>query len=154
MVVTQLRRSTLPLHGFLAKAASRQEGSRQYTLFLVHTGEEIPFSSEMPQGDWIRAGRFWFNPDALIKGYDSIHEAGRQKGLLMIDEVGPLEMKGQVWGKGIEESLAANVPMLWTVRQSLLDAVLRHWSIKDYIRFGIQKTHPQHAARVILENIY
>jgi iron complex transport system ATP-binding protein len=56
----------------------------------------------------------------------------RDPDLLVIDEVGPMELKGDGWSKTLD-TLAQNssVTQLWIVRQQILNEVSERWKIPN-----------------------
>ena len=60
------------------------------------------------------------------------------KQLIVIDEIGPLEVRGQGWCRAIDE-LTDNftIPHLWVVRKSLVQKISRKWNIGDAWVFDI-----------------
>lgn len=110
------------------------EGRRsEFWLENIHTGEQIPMGSERVMEGWKKYRRFYFNPQAFLTGEVWIQNAvSEQADLLVLDEVGPMELEGQGW-YGILEKLQNNsgIKQLWTVREKLVPEVCRRWNIPD-----------------------
>jgi len=50
--------------------------------------------------------------------------------VIIIDEVGPLELEGRGWASILEELMKeTEMVQLWTVRESILESVMEQWSI-------------------------
>jgi nucleoside-triphosphatase THEP1 len=50
--------------------------------------------------------------------------------MIVIDELGPLELSGRGWAPAIERILIESPkPMIWTVRRSLLTKISHKWNI-------------------------
>jgi nucleoside-triphosphatase THEP1 len=70
--------------------------------------------------------------------------------LVIIDEVGPLEMNNGGWGQVIERLTRDHtIPLLWIVRSSLLDRALRKWDIGDTYVIDICKDQEEEACRLV-----
>ena len=53
------------------------------------------------------------------------------KDVLVIDEVGSLELKGQGWARAIEGILKeSSMPQVWAVRYRLVNAVQTAWNFR------------------------
>ena len=66
----------------------------------------------------------------------------RLKKIMVIDELGPFELKGQGWARAMDKlQQYCQGPMIWVVRESLIDDMLQRWPVNDYtiIRAGDQK---------------
>ena len=119
--------------GFLCPG-SFSEGKRSaFTLMDLETGSRIPMGDVNEQKGWVKFRRFFFNPEAFIQGELWIQSCFKKDpGLLVIDEVGPMELEGGGWAKTLD-TLAQNstVAQLWMVRQEIVQEVLRKWSIPE-----------------------
>jgi hypothetical protein len=80
---------------------------------------------------WIRFRRFCFNPEAVKEG-ERIIRKGIEKGvdLVVLDEVGPLELEGGGWSPllGFLEKQHSTM-QLWVAREGLLEDISHRWSI-------------------------
>jgi len=72
-----------------------------------------------------KAGPFTFISDGLKLGNTSLStEATKTADLIIVDEFGPLELKGQGWRKNVDSLLAcSDALILLVVRQGLVDQV-------------------------------
>ena len=58
--------------------------------------------------------------------------------LLVIDEVGPVELKGRGWADEIERLVnTSHIMQLWVVRKPILKKVIRQWNIGDVMLVDI-----------------
>ncbi|NQV29273.1 MAG: hypothetical protein HQ508_00155 [Candidatus Marinimicrobia bacterium] len=84
----------------------------------------------------IRSGPFNFRHSGIAFGCGILKDiVPDKKTVVVIDEIGPLELRDEGWGIYMGELVAAKQMMIWTVRPSLLDAVIAKWGI----RFSILK---------------
>ena len=131
--VSLLREKGVKVLGFLCPG-SFSEGKRSaFSLVDLETGRRIPMGDTNEQKGWVKFRRFFFNPEAFIQGELWIKSClKRDPDLLVIDEVGPMELAGDGWAKTLD-TLAQNssVTQLWIVRQPIIQEVLRKWSIPE-----------------------
>ncbi len=79
----------------------------------------------------LKSGPFNFRHSGVAFGCEILRQKKPdKKTVVVIDEIGPLELRDEGWGKCIGELLAAKQMMIWTVRPSLLDAVLAKWGVR------------------------
>ncbi|MCL6475013.1 MAG: nucleoside-triphosphatase [Firmicutes bacterium] len=108
--------------------------SGERDLFLVkdlQSGEEHVLARRSEQVGTIRAGAFAFEPDGIAFGrqaLESAKEANVQ--LLIVDEVGPLELQGDGWAPVLDRLLADVFGvMVWVVRPELVEEVRKRYPL-------------------------
>jgi len=110
-------------------------------------------------GELIPLARRKTNPEPGRMPFTFFHEglkAGRQAlspsvclgaDLIIVDEVGPLELSGQGWAHFLGPLLRLKKPKnLWVVRTGLVDQVCRAWSIDSPLI--VEVGEPQALARL------
>jgi nucleoside-triphosphatase len=94
-LVTLLRSQGVKVGGFLCPGSFSEGRRSAFNLLDIETGQQLPMGSEKEQMGWVKFRRFYFNPDAFIQGEGWIKNSIRSDpGLLVIDEVGPMELEG------------------------------------------------------------
>ena len=74
------------------------------------------------------------------------------KQLIVIDEIGPLELSDKGWSSSIEKLVSTSkIPHLWVVRKSILKKVIRKWNIGNVYIFDIEDSNLQEAQMKINE---
>lgn len=81
--------------------------------------------------EWTHLGPFRFSPEGMRFGLRALARAREQDvDLLVVDEVGPLELRGEGWAPELDRLAAERrKPMLWVVRSSAVDDVRRRWGL-------------------------
>jgi len=82
---------------------------------------------------------FTFNDEAFAFGKSALSVPGvQQADIVIIDEIGPLELENNGWADAITNLRAEwGGPMIWVVREKMIDEVLNKWSIDDHVVFDI-----------------
>lgn len=147
----------LKIDGFLCPGEF-EEGQRSgFSLKNIRTGEEVPMASLHETIDWIKYRRFWFNPVAFKRGKEWIRECLKQEAqVIVIDEVGPMELEGSGWSVLLDDLVKETVPVqLWSVREHILQEVMQRWNLDPVHLIRIDRTDVDQVANVIskmLEN--
>ena len=94
---------------------------------------------------------------AFKQGKEWIRECLKQEAqVLVIDEVGPMELEGSGWSVLLDELVKETVPVqLWSVRENILQEVMQRWNIDPVHLIRIDSTDVDQVANVIskmLEN--
>jgi nucleoside-triphosphatase THEP1 len=79
--------------GFLGPAVADAAGTQGYDLLEIGTDRRRPYLRRQGPPGAERTGPYFFVPDALERARSIIRESG-PSGLLVVDEVGPLELAG------------------------------------------------------------
>ncbi len=112
----------LACRGFLSPAASDGAGDG-YDLLEIGSGARRPYLRTRGEAAAERVGPFAFVPETLERAR-AILRTAPPDGLLVIDEVGPLELEGGGLGPALREALTARPgPALLVVRAGILDQV-------------------------------
>jgi len=95
-----------------------------YRVRDLSTGEERSLCLDKPPGIPFR--RFFFSPDGLVFANALLEQAAREAEVIVVDEVGPLELSSGGFAPGLRALLCAPAFLVLTVRSSLVDEV-RSW---------------------------
>lgn len=114
----------LPFGGFLSVAVTDGNGAKGYDLLDLKDGRRHPYLRREGEPDAERIGPFFFVPSTLERARSIIREAEARE-LLVVDEVGPLELRGGGLWPALREIVAA------PARRSLL--VVRGEILEDLV---------------------
>jgi nucleoside-triphosphatase THEP1 len=154
-LVELLKKRGLSLGGFLAKGSFENGKRSAFVLHNIENGTELAMASVHETAQWLKYRRFWFNPDAFKEGMEWIRLCLLQKpDVLVIDEVGPMELEGSGWSEVLESLINSPVSVqLWSVRESLIGEVMEHWSISSEHLIRIDNEEVHKAANLIIRAV-
>jgi nucleoside-triphosphatase THEP1 len=130
-LVELLKRRGLTVGGFLCPGRFDAGERSGFNLENIFTGKVLPMATVRGTSTWMKYRRFWFNPDAFLQGKEWIRTSLLEEHqVVVIDEVGPIELEGAGWTELLDSLVNSNVPVqLWSVREKLLEDVMQRWSI-------------------------
>lgn len=138
--------------GFLAIAVN-EEGKRSgFILKDLSTGMEEELCSNKPDNNRINYGAFYFNRETIARG-EKIVSPGELSAshAVFIDEIGPLELKGQGWSKAIDALCqSAGIPQVWIVREAILPEVLKKWNVGTAFIYKVSEDRVETVADKII----
>lgn len=139
-LVEQLSHDGLKLTGFIAPGIHDGEKRIGFDLVDIRTGAKITLCRDN-WGQGVRFSRFIFDEEALRAGAEILSpENVMDSQLIVIDEIGPLELNRQGWWEPVTTLVeTVNIPQLWVVRKNLVKAVAANWKVGDIYVFDIQK---------------
>jgi len=111
----------LPCTGFLSPAVTGAGGETGYDLLELPRGPRRPFLRRRADPAAERTGPFAFVPEVLDRARAILRDPGRP-GLLVVDEVGPLELRGGgLWPALREAVRRPDRTALLVVREEILE---------------------------------
>ena len=117
--------------GIIATGIDKDGERYGFEIEELSTGQKNLLCTREPQENTEKIGRFYFYQQVLDTTRRLIVESLPALDLLVIDEVGYLELKGRGWFEVIEEAMKQHdLNMIFVVRKRLLEDVLNLW--QDY----------------------
>jgi nucleoside-triphosphatase THEP1 len=129
----ELKKKGIPVAGFLAQGVVEDGRKKGYRLLDLASGESRPFGEVRNRRGRIHTGRFTFNRETLRWGEDLLWQAvsDERNAVIIVDEVGPLELKGKGWAPALERLLReSDHPQVWSVRSRSREAVMKAWNFR------------------------
>lgn len=123
-IVDELKKIKVAFDGFLSYPIIKKEEITGYSLLDIKKNTFTPFITKSEKKNWQNIGPFFFIPEGLEKAEGIIHR-GSESDLLIVDEVGPLEIKKQGLWPSLQKVLhQANKNMLLVIRENILEDFL------------------------------
>jgi len=138
-VISDLLDRNIKIGGFLSLAINDNGQRTGFNLFDIESSEQIELCSVVKDENRLRIGQYYFNNAAIEKGLKILNKDNLiNKQLIVIDEIGPLELKDRGWSIAIDNiTNNSYLPQLWVVRRSLVQAISRRWNIGNAWVFDI-----------------
>ncbi len=130
----------IDIHGFYSIGDWVENERDAYRIVDIRSqASELLCERSGPVSEW-QAGPFNFRRPGLDFGCKILNSIPPQLSgnIVIIDEIGHLELKDEGWGICMNELVKSKRRMIWTVRPSLLDAVIAKWGL-DYKVFDVKK---------------
>jgi nucleoside-triphosphatase THEP1 len=116
--------------GILALRVVEGNTTSGYDILDISSGVRMPFL-RLTGPVTVGVDRFSMIDEGYRAGVDALDPAGnRNSVVVIIDEAGPLELRGEGWSSRITELLQASLPVIViAVRNSLVDSVISRFEI-------------------------
>lgn len=105
----------------------------------VSTKKIFLMESEADEKEVLEVGKYMFSKSAFLRAEKIILSALKQKaGWLIIDEIGPLELKGEGLDGVLKQVLSKNsqLKILLVIREHLLEDITAYFGISTYTLFN------------------
>jgi len=142
-VINRLKRQNVDIGGIMSNV--EYEGNQRvgYTLENLKNGKKTQLCNIAENKGWRKQGKFYFNPNAVVQGNEILEFENGIPELIVIDEIGPLEVKSGGWAPAIQKiAEEAKAPMLWVVRDSLVNKISRKWPVGKIYHFKLSEDLP------------
>jgi nucleoside-triphosphatase THEP1 len=147
-VVTILLEQGVNIGGFLA--IGRDEDGVRTGFFIkeIETNKTMELCAVKRKETSITTGHFNFNEETIRWGNAILApENLNNKQLVVIDELGPLELAGKGWSGAIEKICEQSpLPHLWIVRKGIIDKISGKWNVGNIFVYNISVDSPEEIA--------
>lgn len=131
-----LREKGIRAEGIILQRVMEGEETTGYDVHILGSRNTFPFLSACPHGQTPDIGRFIIHTEGLEAGLAHLRSAMcRSAEVLIIDEVGKLEMQGGGWDPALREHLDIDGKMIvLSVRTSFSEELIRHYGIVPLLK--------------------
>jgi nucleoside-triphosphatase THEP1 len=152
-IIANLIDQKIRLAGFLSLARFENGNRTGFDLIDLETNNAIELCSLKKKEGSQNFGKYYFNNAAIKKGLDILNpDKLNDKQLIVIDEIGPLELNGQGWNSALDEITGRiSVPQLWVVRKNILKKIVRRWNTGNVYIFDIKESSATEVENKILD---
>ncbi|HIP47635.1 MAG TPA: hypothetical protein EYG92_01530 [Lutibacter sp.] len=129
-IIKELKKqdASLKIGGLIAHGIDKDGERYGFDIENVANGKNEFLCSQKHVENNQKIGRFYFSKKGLEFGKNALTSNLETTDLLVIDEIGYMELKGEGWFEAIENALEyPNLNMIWVVRKRILEDVLKQW---------------------------
>lgn len=131
-IVADLKSEEESVGGIVAPGFWKKNIRSGFDLMDVQTHQKIPFAKREPENGWIKIKTFYFNPRAIHEGEAILRKAVLENDWIVLDEIGKLDIKGQLWASVFTELI--KIPhknWIVCIRDIFVDEVIEHWQMQN-----------------------
>jgi nucleoside-triphosphatase THEP1 len=141
-LIDLFKKNNIKVGGILSERVMTNSQTTGYDLVNIETGKKEVFLRQDEEYRYEKIGRYTIYPNGLAMGKAILSTLVlNENGIVIIDEVGLLELRNRGWADCINELLdKSGNHILITVRTSLIDEVVKKWNFKETIIFNITET--------------
>jgi nucleoside-triphosphatase THEP1 len=138
-VIKDLKSKNFKISGFVSPSVTIENQRIGYDLFDLNSNANSELSRIHEMSNSVKIGKFYFQKSGVEFGKNALTiESTNNSQLICIDEVGPWEVDNKGWASSINNLLLnSKTPMIWIVRESLVEEVLENWNLQKHIIFNV-----------------
>ncbi len=141
--------------GFICPVKYKENIRQSYRFYDLASKKEMELCTIKENKDWEKTGCFYFNPETVIYGNSLlINSRENTSDIIVIDEIGQLELNGSGWAKGISyiaENVETNV--IAVIRKDFINDVISKWKFTNYKIFDISEEPKKLLIEKIIQTI-
>jgi nucleoside-triphosphatase THEP1 len=151
-LVEIFRQNNIAAGGIISDRVMKDSVTTGYDIVDVLTGKRHIFLRQDEECGKEKIGKFNISADGLAAGISALNSPGLTDcQIIVIDEVGLLELNGNGWAEMVEDLLNnKDHHILLTVRDIYIDPVVKKWDIQDPVIIKIKEVSLDSAASIIL----
>ena len=122
----------VPLSGIIAIGLWQDDQRQGFDLFDLKTGVKCPLARRQADSEGSAITPFQFFDKGLALGAEALDkERCRDTSVIMVDEVGKIELGGEGWARFLDPLLSIRSAVhIWIVRENLVEKVSRRWNLE------------------------
>ena len=154
-VIKILRGKRVAISGIITLGTVKNGFRNSFTVVNVKTNVGVQLCSRDTGTDGDRCGDFLFSTEGLDHGFQALSlESAKGAELIVIDEVGHLELRGEGWSACIDRLATETdkIPMIWVVRKYSLSQVITRWRPLNPIILDINEYSADEIANLIMRS--
>ena len=150
-VIENLRAKRVNVEGIIAEGIDMDGKRTGFKLINISNNKDVILCGINEKPEWEKTGKYYFNPGGLEFGREVLNKLSADS-VLVIDEIGPLEMSGGGWAESIQKILVNyDNSMIWVVRRSLTEKIIQKFDLKNVSILDIARYRPEELVSWILK---
>ena len=152
-VIESLKANGICISGIYSPRLLENNRTIGYDVVDIHTGKQEVFLRRTEIESMKDIGPYTIYEEGLNLGKNALKELDcADQRIVVIDEVGNLELSGKGWASCIEKLVnPAQSHLLLVVRENLVDSVIKKWDLTPAIVFNVTGTSPTEVTGKILK---
>lgn len=140
-VVSILKAENAKIGGIYSPRIMDGDETIGYDLVDIQTNYQKHFLRVTEKSDFQKIGKYTILPDGLEFGIQAIQQSIIEKEqVIIVDEVGRLELGGMGWAKNIEELLKQpGIVLIIAIRENFVEDLMQKWKVQDFAVYNIAK---------------
>ncbi|GET29399.1 hypothetical protein SD074_16010 [Prolixibacter sp. SD074] len=153
-IINLLRQKGVSVNGIYSDRVLNDDETIGYDIVDIKSGEREIFLRLTGEPQFEQIGRYYIHPNGLRMGTNSLLTDGSECDLVVIDEVGQLELKDSGWSDSLNQLVQKNqCHLLLTTRTRYADEFISRLNGADISVYDLSAYRPEAIGHSILSHI-
>lgn len=131
-IVEVLKNQNISIGGILSPRIIENGITTGYDILNISTNERVAFLRKNDAGEQPKIGRYSILSEGLEAGRNALKISQNNNQIVVIDEVGKLELDNKGWAENLNDlTNGSNSNLILSVRDSFAEQVIDKWNLKD-----------------------
>lgn len=149
-IVESLKEKNITVTGIYSPRLMENGNTTGYDIVDIETNRREAFLRQTDNKDLNGIGKYSICQKGLESGNDALRRSKNNKNrLVVIDEIGKLELENQGWSANVTELLESSAILIFAVRDTFTEQVIEKWNLKDYLVFNVSDNLYQEICELI-----
>lgn len=151
-LIQKFRIKNISVSGIYSPRILENEITTGYDVVNITTGESVKFLRITGDEHLERIGKFFIYPEGLKTGNKILQE--NHSKLMMIDEIGKLELEGKGWFESLIQLIQVSKSnLILSVREEVINEVIEKFRIKPDVIFNVSEQNSDDLFQSISEDL-
>ncbi len=138
-ILKDLDKKQIKYSGIISEGIDKNNKRLGFNIIDLETQKKYKLCSTNKDLGKQKTGKFYFNNDIINLGNKILQSS--KNNLVIIDEVGHLELMDKGWAVSIDELIKQKKDLILVVRKKLLEKVIKKWNLSQAQIFDISEYH-------------
>ena len=153
-IIEDLKGRNVAVSGIYSLRIMENAQTKGYDLVDIETNIRTPFLRIAEGREPGGIGNYRIIQQGLDTGLEALSKSAKNKSrIVVIDEVGRLELNDRGWSEKVTELLNITPVLLITVRDTFADEVVKKWNLNDYTVFVVSEDLHERVSDLIMNHL-
>jgi len=153
-IINLLRQEEITVSGIYSDRVMNEDTTIGYDVVDIKSGEREVFLRLTGEPQFEQIGRYYIHPNGLRMGINSLQVTSPHCDLVIIDEIGQLELKDRGWSDSLNQLLHRNQRhLLLTTRTRYADELISRLNGADILVYDLSAYSPEAIGYSVLSHI-
>jgi len=154
-IVVALKNQNISIGGILSPRVMENGATAGYDIQDIMTNERVAFLRKTSDERSPGIGSYSILPEGMKKGCQALKNSQNNTQVVVIDEVGRLELNNKGWAENIHRLLnGSKCPLILSVRERFMEEIIDKWHLKDYTIWRVSENDPEQNSQIIARHIH
>ncbi len=153
-IVETLQAKNIPVSGVYSPRIMKNGITIGYDVVDVESDRRETLLRITEREDLVKIGKYSIFPQGLKMGIITLTKSKESKSrVVVVDEIGKLELDNQGWSAGVSELVNSSAILVFAVRDTFSDLIVKKWDLKDHSIFKVSDNPYQDVSELIVKQI-
>lgn len=153
-IVEALRNQNISISGILSPRIMENGTTIGYDILDIATNERAAFLRKAEDEKLPQVGSYHILTEGIKTGCKALRHSHENNQLVVVDEVGKLELNNKGWADDLNHLLnGSGHNLILSVRDRFMEEIIDRWDLQDYTIMHVSESDPLKNSRVIAQHM-